>query len=113
MDDCIFCKIIKGDIPSTKVFENERILAFKDISPMAPVHVLIIPKEHICGVNGLTEKNAAIVSEIMLVARQLAEEFKLDNGYRVVTNVGDDGGQTVHHLHFHLLGGTKLNVTLC
>ncbi len=113
MNDCIFCKIIANEIPSTRVFENDRILAFKDIQPMAPVHILIIPKEHICGVNGLTEENAGVVSEIMLVAKQLAEEFHLDNGYRIVTNVGDDGGQTVKHLHYHLLGGEKLNTTLC
>lgn len=113
MNDCIFCKIIKGEIPSSRVYEDEKVLAFKDINPMAPVHILIIPKEHIAGVDQLTEENAAVVSHIMVVAKQLAEEYHLDNGYRIVSNVGADGGQSVRHLHFHLLGGKKLNVELC
>lgn len=110
--DCIFCKIIAGEIPSEKVFESENVVAFKDINPMAPVHILIIPKKHIEGANALNEDNVSVVGEIMLAARQLAEEYKLDNGWRVVTNVGEDGGQTVKHLHFHLLGGKKLNTEL-
>ena len=101
--DCIFCKIISGDIPSEKVFENEKVLAFKDINPMAPVHILIIPKEHIDGADMLSDSNADIVKDIMLAAKQIAQSFNLDNGWRVVTNVGNDGGQTVRHLHFHLL----------
>lgn len=110
--DCIFCKILKGEIPSTKVYEDEKVYAFKDINPMAPVHILIIPKFHIEGANALDESNVAVVADIMLAARKIAEEMKLDNGWRVVTNVGDDGGQTVHHMHFHLLGGKKLSVEL-
>ncbi len=110
--DCIFCKIIKGEIPSEKVYETENLVAFKDISPMAPVHILIIPKTHIGGADELNEDNAAVVSEIMLAARHIAEAFNLDNGWRVVTNVKEDGGQTVRHLHFHLLGGKKLNTEL-
>ena len=113
MSDCIFCKIISGEIPSSKVYEDEKVLAFKDINPMAPVHVLIIPKVHVEGVDKLTEENAPVVSHIMMVAKQLAEEYHLDNGYRIVSNVGEDGGQTVRHLHFHLLGGKKLNTELC
>lgn len=110
--DCIFCKIISGEIPSEKVYESDNIIAFKDISPMAPVHILIIPKEHIEGANALTEENVSVVSEIMLAARHLAESFRLDEGWRLVTNVGENGGQTVKHLHFHLLGGKKLSVEL-
>lgn len=110
--DCIFCKIIKGEIPSEKVFESENVIAFKDINPMAPVHILIIPKTHIEGANALDKDNVAVVSEIMLAARQIAESFNLENGWRIVTNVGEDGGQTVKHLHFHLLGGKKLSIEL-
>ena len=113
MSDCIFCKILSGEIPSSKVYEDEKVLAFKDINPMAPVHILIIPKEHIEGVDMLTEENAPVVGHIMLVAKRLAEEYHLDNGYRIVSNVGEHGGQTVRHLHFHLLGGKKLNIELC
>ncbi len=109
MSDCLFCKIIAGEIPSTKVFENDKILAFKDINPQAPVHILIIPKEHYESVNALDEDSAPIVAEIMLVAKRLADEFHLSNGYRIITNIGDDGCQSVKHLHFHLLGGTKLS----
>lgn len=112
MADCIFCKIVSGEIPSARLYESEKVIAFKDINPMAPVHILIIPKMHIEGANALDEENVEVVKEIMLTARRLAEEFHLDNGWRVVTNVGEDGGQTVKHLHFHLLGGKKLNTDL-
>lgn len=112
MEDCIFCKIIAGEIPSAKVYEDDKILAFKDIKPMAPVHILIIPKEHFSGINALDEAKAALLPHIFLTAKRLAEEFHLDGGYRIVTNVGDDAGQTVHHLHFHLLGGHAMNVEL-
>ena len=110
--DCIFCKIVSGEIPSEKVYESDKVIAFKDINPMAPVHILIIPKEHIDGVDELNESNAGIVKDIMLVEKHLAESFKLENGWRIVSNVGEDGGQTVRHLHFHLLGGKKLSVEL-
>ena len=113
MNDCLFCKIITGEIPSTKVYEDEKILAFKDINPQAPVHILIIPKEHYDSVNALTEDTAPVVGDIMLVAKRLAEEFHLGNGYRVITNIGEDGGQTVKHLHFHLIGGVKLAERMC
>lgn len=112
MENCLFCKIIEGEIPSTKVYEDEEILAFNDINPMAPVHILIIPKNHIDGADMLNSENAAVVSKIFTVAARLAEEYKLDKGFRIVTNVGEDGGQTVRHLHFHLLGGKKLNTAL-
>lgn len=110
--DCIFCKIISGEIPSEKVFESDKVIAFKDINPMAPVHILIIPKEHIEGADKLDESNVSVAKDIMLVAKHLAKSFNLDNGWRLVSNVGEDGGQTVRHLHFHLLGGKKLSVEL-
>jgi len=113
MNDCIFCKIAAGEIPSTKVYEDDRILAFKDINPQTPVHILIIPKAHYDSVNGLDESSAPIVGDIMLIAKKLAKEFGLDNGYRIITNIGEDGGQTVKHLHFHLLGGAKLSEKMC
>ncbi len=113
MENCLFCRIIKGEIPSAKVYEDDEILAFNDINPMAPVHILIIPKNHIDGADMLNEENSAVVSKIFAVASRLAKEYHLDNGFRIVTNVGEDGGQTVRHLHFHLLGGKKLNTALC
>lgn len=107
--DCLFCKIIKGEIPSNKVYEDENVYAFYDISPAAPVHVLIIPKTHIPSANALTEENAAVVGHIFTVAAQLAEKLGIaEKGYRIVNNCGEDGGQTVQHLHFHLLGGRSL-----
>lgn len=112
MENCLFCKIIKGEIPSTKVYEDDEILAFKDINPMAPIHVLIIPKTHIDGADMLNAENSAVVSKIFTATARLAKELDLDNGFRIVTNVGEDGGQTVRHLHFHLLGGKKLNTAL-
>lgn len=113
MSDCLFCKIVNGDIPSTKVFENERILAFRDISPQAPTHILIIPKNHYDSLEAVPDEDSAVIGEIMMVAKKLAKEEDLDGGYRVITNIGDDGGQTVHHLHFHLLGGVKLSEKMC
>lgn len=104
-DDCIFCKIIKGEIPSTKVYEDELCYAFRDIAPAAPVHILVVPKAHIASAADITKHNSAIVSHIYEVIARLAKEEGLEGGYRVVTNVGPDAGQTVMHLHFHLLGG--------
>ena len=108
--DCLFCKIIAGEIPSKRLYEDEKILAFYDIQPQAPVHFLVIPKEHIDGADCITEENADIVRYIFTKIPVLAKEAGIDNGYRVVTNVLEDGGQTVRHLHFHVLGGGKLNV---
>ena len=105
----MFCKIIAGEIPSSKVYEDDLVYAFNDISPAAPVHVLIIPKNHISSANELNEDNAAIVSHIFLVAGKIAKQLGIaENGYRIVNNCGKDGGQTVGHLHFHLLGGRNL-----
>ena len=112
MSDCLFCKIIAGDIPSTKVYEDELVLAFRDIAPQAPIHILVIPKEHIASVAEINEKNSAVISHIFEVIAKIAKEEDLVGGYRVVSNCGDDAGQTVHHLHFHILGGKKLNVEM-
>lgn len=112
MNDCLFCKIIAGEIPSTKVYEDEICYAFNDISPMAPTHILIIPKEHFKDISEINETNSSIVAHIFEVANKLAKEKGLDGGYRIVTNCGADAGQSVFHLHFHLLGGDKLNIQL-
>lgn len=107
--DCLFCKIIAGEIPSTKVYEDDKVLAFRDIAPKAPTHILVIPKTHIAGVDEITPENSAIVSHIFEVIAKIAKDEGLDGGYRVVSNIGEDGGQTVRHLHFHILGGKKLS----
>ena len=105
---CLFCKIVAGDIPSTKVYEDETILAFRDIAPMAPTHILVIPKEHIPSVDGITAENSGVVAHIFEVIPQIAQVEGLENGYRVVSNCGPDAGQSVPHLHFHILGGKQL-----
>ena len=103
--DCLFCNIVKGQIPSEKVYEDNDVYAFKDVNPEAPVHILIIPKRHIKSVDELEETDKELVGHIFLVAKKLAKENKLENGYRLVSNIGEEGGQSVKHLHFHLLGG--------
>ncbi len=108
MSECLFCKIAAGIIPSTKVYEDELILAFRDIAPQAPTHILVIPKDHIADVNGVNEENGAVVSHIFTVIPQIAKAEGLTGGYRVVSNCGPDAGQTVPHLHFHILGGKTL-----
>lgn len=108
MSDCIFCKIIAGDIPSSKVYEDEMIYAFRDIAPMAPVHVLVVPKEHIPSADGVNSENSAYVARIFEAIPKIAASEGLTNGYRVITNCGEDGCQSVKHLHFHILGGKKL-----
>ena len=107
--DCVFCKIIRGELPSKKVYEDDKIIAFHDIAPNAPVHVLVIPKEHIPSMNFVNEENSQIIAEIMVLIPKLANELKVDqSGYRVVVNCGSDGGMAVEHLHFHILGGRPL-----
>ena len=107
--DCLFCKIINGQIPSSKVYEDELVYAFRDIEPQAPVHILIIPKEHIASANDLNDRNCAIVGHIFSVAAKIAKSEGIEKGgYRIVNNCGADGGQTVGHLHFHMLGGRSL-----
>ena len=110
--DCLFCKIINGDIPSTKVFEDDCVLAFKDINPNAPVHVLVVPKTHIESIDAVCGKNIGYVAQVVAMIPEIAKLCGLENGYRVITNVGEDGGQTVKHLHFHILGGEKLPTKL-
>ena len=112
MSDCLFCKIVAGEIPSNKVYEDEKILAFRDIAPMAPTHILVIPKMHISGVSEITAENSAVVAHIFEVIPQIAEKEGLTNGYRVVSNCGPDAGQSVPHLHFHILGGKALTLTM-
>ena len=105
---CLFCRIVAGEIPSTKVYEDELVLAFRDIAPQAPTHILVIPKTHIPSVDGITAENSAVVAHIFEVIPQIAKAEGLENGYRVVSNCGADAGQTVPHLHFHILGGKAL-----
>ena len=106
--DCLFCKIVAGEIPSAKVYEDEKVLAFRDIAPMAPTHILVIPKAHIASVAQISAENSAVVAHIFEVIAKVAEAEGLADGYRVVSNCGDHAGQTVHHLHFHILGGRQL-----
>lgn len=108
MNDCIFCKIIAGEIPSKKLYEDELCLAFYDIQPLAPQHFLVIPKEHLTGANEINSDNAALVGHIFAVIAKLTAQLNFSDGYRVVTNCGEDAGQTVTHLHFHVLGGKQL-----
>ncbi|MBQ6719872.1 MAG: histidine triad nucleotide-binding protein [Oscillospiraceae bacterium] len=108
MENCLFCKIIAGDIPSAKVWEDDLCYAFRDIAPQAPTHILVVPKAHIDSVNGITVENSAVVAHIFEVIPQIAKAENLEGGYRVVSNCGADAGQTVFHLHFHILGGKKL-----
>ena len=107
--NCIFCKIIDGAIPSTKVYEDEFVFAMRDINPQAPVHILVLPKEHISCASDIDETNSVYVAKIFEAIAKIAKAEGLDNGYRVINNCGEDGGQTVMHLHYHILGGTKLS----
>lgn len=106
--DCLFCAIIKGDIPSKKVYEDDSCYAFLDIAPQAPVHCLVVPKEHIASADAISADNSAVVSKIFEAIPKIASGLGLVNGYRVITNIGEDGAQSVKHLHFHILGGKKL-----
>ncbi|MBP5610368.1 MAG: histidine triad nucleotide-binding protein [Clostridia bacterium] len=106
--DCIFCAIIRGEIPSKKLYEDEAVYAFADINPQAPVHALVVPKKHIPSADAIGEENADEVKKIFCAIPKIAASLGLSNGYRVITNVGEDGCQSVKHLHFHVLGGAKL-----
>ncbi len=108
MENCIFCKIAAGEIPSNRAFESESLFAFHDISPQAPSHVLIIPKKHIGSMQELGEADSQLMGEAVITAAKIADQLGLGNGYRLVCNTGADGGQTVGHIHFHLLGGRAL-----
>ena len=107
--DCVFCKIVKGEIPANKLYEDEKCVAFYDLAPQAPVHFLVVPKEHIQSADALTVENSDVVGHIFMVISHLAQKLNLDKGYRIVNNCGEDGGQTVNHLHFHVLGGKALS----
>lgn len=108
MSDCIFCMIANKDIPSRIVYEDDKMVAFHDLEPQAPVHVLLIPKKHISSLNGLEPEDAELIGYLMVKVKDLAAELGLENGYRLVNNCGEDGMQTVQHLHFHLLGKRKM-----
>ena len=109
MNDCIFCKIANGEIPTDKIYEDEKVVAFYDIDPQSPVHFLVVPKEHISSIKEIDESNVSIISHIFLVIKKIATDNGLDEkGYRIVNNCGEYGGQTVDHLHFHILGGREL-----
>lgn len=106
--DCLFCSIIKGDIPSTKVYEDDYIYAFKDINPEAPCHVLVVPKKHISSMDEINAENSVYVAKIFEKIPEIAKLGGAENGYRVISNCGEDAGQSVLHLHFHIIGGCKL-----
>ncbi|MDI6688888.1 MAG: histidine triad nucleotide-binding protein [Actinomycetota bacterium] len=109
MAECIFCKIVRGEIPSQIVFEGERVIAFRDINPQAPVHILLVPKKHINPMERVDREDARIVTDIFLTAKEVAsKEGIADKGFRLISNVGAEAGQEIEHLHFHLLGGKKL-----
>lgn len=110
--DCIFCKIVDGSIPSAKVYEDNKMLAFKDINPQAPVHIVMIPKQHISSLNDVNEENCDIIAHIFKAIPKIVEKLELKDGYRIISNCGRDAGQTVFHLHFHLLAGKSLGENL-
>ena len=112
MSECIFCKIISGEIPSQRVYEDDYVFAFRDISPQAPVHILVVPKEHITSAAEITPANSYLAARCFEIIAKLAKDEGLNNGFRAITNVGADGGQTVPHLHFHILGGKPLGAKL-
>lgn len=108
MNDCLFCKILKGEIPSTKVYEDDYVYAFNDISPVAPFHAIVIPKFHMISANDVNSENSIYVAKVYEAIAKIAEQEGLEKGYRVVNNCGEDGGQTVGHIHFHLLARRNL-----
>ena len=111
--DCIFCKIANGEIPSSFVYEDDKIVAFKDINPVAPVHFLVVPKKHICCLDGLCEEDKELMGHLMTTIPKIAKQFpELEKGYRVINNCGENAGQTVKHIHFHIIGGLSLGEKL-
>lgn len=111
--DCLFCSIINGTIPSTKVYEDDNCYAFRDINPQAPVHCLVVPKTHIQSLDNVTDENSATVAAVLVAIPKIAKLLGLSEGYRVISNVGENGCQSVRHLHFHILGGEKLPEKMC
>ncbi|MBR6951008.1 MAG: histidine triad nucleotide-binding protein [Oscillospiraceae bacterium] len=112
MENCLFCKIAAGEIPSSKVYEDDRVLAFRDIAPQAPVHILVIPKRHIPSVGAVTEENSGLAAACLEAVARIAAQEHLDGGFRLISNCGPDAGQTVPHLHFHILAGRNMGETL-
>lgn len=113
MEDCVFCKIIKGEIPSEKVYEDEEVIAFKDIQPAAPIHILVIPKKHIETLLDVREEDSHLIAHIYQVINKIAKDMEIDKeGFRVIANCGKDSGQEVMHIHFHLLAGRKLGAKI-
>ena len=110
--DCVFCKIVNGEIPSKKAYEDDSVLAFYDIQPQTPVHIVIIPKAHIENMDGINQENSGVIAHIFEIIPQIAAENNLSDGYRVVSNCKEAAGQSVFHLHFHILGGKKLNISM-
>ena len=110
--DCLFCAIINGDIPSKKVYEDDNCYAFLDINPQAPIHCLVVPKMHITSIDAINEENSSAVAALLTAIPKIASSLSLENGYRVISNVGEDGCQSVKHLHFHILGGKKLSESM-
>lgn len=108
MEDCLFCKIVKGEIPSTKIYEDETVYVFADIAPTAPIHYLLIPKRHISKLDEITPENSGVISHIYEVIAKLSKDLDLKDGFRVVSNCGEQAGQSVFHIHFHLLAGRPL-----
>lgn len=113
MDNCIFCKIVKGDIPSSKVYEDEDMIIIKDLNPQAPVHLLLIPKEHYANIAEMSDAQAQTLAKCLKKLSTLTDKLGLQNGFRLVSNKGENGCQSVGHLHIHILGGTKLSDTMC
>lgn len=113
MDNCIFCKIVKGDIPSTKVYEDDDMIIIKDLNPQAPVHLLLIPKEHYANIIEMSDNQAQTLAKCLKKLSTLTDELGLQNGFRLVSNKGEDGCQSVGHLHIHILGGGKLSDSMC
>lgn len=107
--DCLFCKIVAGEIPSDRIFEDDAVIAFRDINPRAPTHVLVVPRRHVADAHALTDADGELLARLFSAIRSIADQAGLGTGYRVVTNVGPDAGQSVFHLHFHLLGGRTLS----
>lgn len=114
MDDCIFCKIIKREVPGDIIYEDDEIVAFKDINPVTPIHILVVPKKHIEKLTDLTVEDEQVIGKIYTVINKIAKDSNInEQGFRVIVNCGEDGGQVVGHVHFHLLGGKKLGVKIC
>jgi histidine triad (HIT) family protein len=114
MEDCVFCKIIKGEVPSEKVYEDENVLAFKDINPVAPIHILVIPKKHIATLIEVKEEDSYLIAEIFKAINKIVKQLNIEeDGFRVIANCGRDGGQVVNHIHFHIIAGKKLGTKVC